>query len=89
MKDSYNCDSALTEIKVGCCSVGFLPVVKCLRQGGWGGGRRGQAGRIRMVRRLLQRLDQVVSVLRIYGPQGAFAYALREGTEEGSGEETH
>lgn len=55
-----------------------LPVVKCLRQGGWGGGRGGQAGRVGVVRRLLQGLDQVVSVLRIYGPQGAFTYALKE-----------
>lgn len=30
-----------------------------------------------MIRRLLQRLDQVVSVLGIYGPQRAFAYALK------------
>lgn len=55
-----------------------LPVMKCLRQGGWGGGGGGQAGRVGMVRRLLQRLDQVVPILRIYGPQGALAYALRE-----------
>lgn len=31
-----------------------------------------------MVRRLLQGLDQVVSVLRIYGPQRAFSYALEK-----------
>lgn len=31
-----------------------------------------------MVRRLLQGLDQVVSVLRVYGPEGTFAYALKE-----------
>lgn len=37
-----------------------------------------------MVRRLLQGLDQVVSVLWIYGPEGPFAYALKEtGEEEG------
>jgi len=36
-----------------------------------------------MIRRLLQRLDQVVPILRIYGPQGAFAYALTERKEEG------
>lgn len=35
-----------------------------------------------MVRRLLQRLDQVVSVLRIYGPQRAFAYALKDRRDE-------
>lgn len=35
-----------------------------------------------MVRRLLQRLDQVVSVLRIYGPQRAFAYALKDKRDE-------
>lgn len=59
-----------------------LPVVKCLRQGGWGGGGGGQAGRVGMVRRLLQCLDQVVPILRIYGPQRAFAYALKEGKKE-------
>lgn len=53
-------------------------MVKCLRQGGWGGGGGGQAGRVGMVRRLLKRLDQVVPILRIYGPQRAFAYALKE-----------
>lgn len=63
-----------------------LPVVKCLRQGGWGGGRCGQARRVGVVRRLLQRLDQVVPVFGIYGPQGAFAYALRGGEEEEQGE---
>lgn len=31
-----------------------------------------------MVRRLLQRLDQVVPILGIYGPQRAFAYALKD-----------
>lgn len=59
------------------------PVVKRLRQAGRRGGGRGQARRVGMVRRLLQRLDQVVSVLRVYGPEGAFAYALKE-TEEGT-----
>lgn len=38
-----------------------------------------------MVRRLLQGLDQVVSVLWIYGPEGAFAYALKETREEERG----
>lgn len=56
--------------------------MKRLRQAGRGGGRCGQTGRIRMIRRLLQCLDQIVPVLWIYGPQGAFAYALREGREE-------
>ena len=56
-------------------------MVKCLRQGGRGGGGGGQARRVRMVRRLLQRLDQVVSVLRVYGPQRAFAYALKDTRE--------
>lgn len=60
-------------------------MVKCLRQGGWRGGRRGQARRVGMVGRLLQGLDQVVSVLWIYGPEGTFAYALKE-TEEERGE---
>lgn len=36
-----------------------------------------------MVRRLLQGLDQVVPVLRVYGPQGAFAYALKDETGQG------
>lgn len=39
-----------------------------------------------MVRRLLQGLDQVVPILRIYGPQRAFAYALKDiegGVERG------
>lgn len=40
-----------------------------------------------MVRRLLQRLDQVVSVLWIYGPEGTFAYALKETEEEERGRE--
>lgn len=53
-------------------------MVKCLRQGGRRGGGGGQAGRVGVVRRLLQCLDQVVPILRIYGPQGAFAYALKE-----------
>lgn len=53
-------------------------MVKCLRKGGWGGGGGGQAGRVGMIRRLLKRLDQVVPVLRIYGPQRAFAYALKD-----------
>ena len=53
-------------------------MVKCLRQGGWRGGGGGQAGRVGMVRRLLERLDQVVPVLWIYGPQRAFAYALQK-----------
>lgn len=53
-------------------------MVKCLRQGGWGGGRGSQPGRVGMVRRLLKCLDQVVPILRIYGPQRAFAYALKE-----------
>lgn len=60
-------------------------MVKCLGQGGWRGGRRGQARRVGMVGRLLQGLDQVVSVLWIYGPEGTFAYALKE-TEEERGE---
>lgn len=37
-----------------------------------------------MVRRLLQGLDQVVSVLWIYRPEGTFAYALKE--RKGGGE---
>lgn len=39
-----------------------------------------------MVRRLLQGLDQVVPILRIYRPQRAFAYALKDikgGVERG------
>lgn len=55
-------------------------MVKCLRQGGRRGRRGGQAGRVGVVRRLLQGLDQVVPVLRVYGPQGAFAYALKDKT---------
>lgn len=39
-----------------------------------------------MVRRLLQCLDQVVSVLWVYGPEGAFAYALKEAEEQERGE---
>lgn len=62
-------------------------MVKCLRQGGWRGGRRGQARRVGMVRRLLQCLDQVVSVLWIYGPEGTFAYALKETEEEERGKD--
>lgn len=55
--------------------------MKRLRQAGWRGGRRGQAGRVGMVGRLLQGLDQVVSVLWVDGPQGALAYALKEREE--------
>lgn len=40
-----------------------------------------------MVRRLLQCLDQVVSVLWIYGPEGTFAYALKETEEEERGKD--
>lgn len=53
-------------------------MVKCLRQGGRGGGGGGQTGRVGVVRRLLQRLDQVVPIFWIYGPQRTFAYALKE-----------
>lgn len=35
-----------------------------------------------MVRRLLQGLDQVVSILWIYRPEGTFAYALKERKKE-------
>lgn len=35
-----------------------------------------------MVGRLLEGLDQVVPILRVYGPQGAFAYALKDKTGE-------
>lgn len=59
------------------------PVVERLRQGGRRGGRCGEARRVGMVRRLLQGLDQVVSVLRVYGPEGTFAYALKERKKEG------
>lgn len=57
------------------------PVVERLRQGGRGGGRCGEARRVGMVRRLLQGLDQVVPVLRVYGPEGTFAYALKDRKE--------
>lgn len=57
--------------------------MKRLRQGGRRGGRRGEARRVGVVRRLLQGLDQVVSVLWIYRPEGTFAYALKERKEEG------
>lgn len=41
-----------------------------------------------MVRRLLQGLDQVVSVLRVYGPEGTFADALKERKKERRRRET-
>lgn len=58
-------------------------MVKRLRQGRWRGRRGGQAGRVGVVGRLLEGLDQVVPILRVYGPQGAFAYALKDKTGEG------
>lgn len=45
-----------------------LPVVKCLRQGGRGSGRGGQACWVGMVWCFLQCLDQIVSILWVYRP---------------------
>lgn len=48
-----------------------LPLI-CLRRGG----RRGEHLGIRMIRRLLQRLDEILSVFWVYAPQGALPDTL-------------
>lgn len=58
-----------------------LPVVKCLWKAGRGIGSCSQPSGVRVVRGLLQRLNQVVPILWIYRPQRAFTYAL-EGHKE-------
>lgn len=58
-----------------------VPVVKCLWKAGRGSGSCSQASGVGVVRRLLQRLNQVVPILGIYRPQRAFTYTL-EGHRE-------
>lgn len=53
-----------------------LPVV-LLRRGRWGGRRFWKPRGIRMIWSLLQRLNQIVSVVRINRPERTLSYALK------------